>query len=313
MATISPNVPEEIANLMRQYKLTDEEHYEALQKIREYCFRGKIPSSKPKAFLVIAQTGGGKSNLTAEILRRNPNTVVIDSDAFKAFNPRKDEIIAKYPTIYGYLTGMDAYDHRDEIYNEALEKGYNILIEIAPSTKDKLFNVNFDELRQYGYAVEAAVLSVSRINSVVSIHERYEGQIEAGMASPKLTDLRRHEDSYNAVRMIVEELKQSDDVSKVYVFGRGDSETVTLTERGKVFAVPILYSEAKEEALETFDRVRKIDYQKASQTIASRIRNVERSMIERNAPQAQFDQFEQVKEIVLSNQNSCDNENICDR
>lgn len=122
MATISPNVPPEIAKLMLAYRLSKEDYLAALQKIRKYVFCGKSPSEKPEAWLVFAQTGSGKSNLTAEVLRNNPNTCVIDSDAFKAFNPRKEEIIKEYPTLFGYLTGMDAYDHRDDVYKEALEK-----------------------------------------------------------------------------------------------------------------------------------------------------------------------------------------------
>lgn len=289
----------EIEDLMIEYALTPEEHQIALEKTRHYCFGGKTPVENPTMFVVVAQTGGGKSNLTARILKENPNTVVIDSDAFKAFNPRKDEIIRKHPTLYGYLTRIDGYMHRDEIYEEAVSKGYNILMEIAPSTKDKLFCVDVEDLHKKGYTIEEDILAVSEINSLISVHERYEGQIEAEMDSPKLTELKRARDSYSSVELVLKDALNTDYVN-VNLWKRGSSEP----EPGKVFMPsPIFITSDKNVMLQLFRQARIDDQKKTLLNAADRIKIVKMQMDLRHAPTDQRSQLSQVEEIVNAAEN----------
>ena len=284
----------EIEKLMIEYALTPEEHKIALEKTRHYCFGGKYPVKNPKFFVVVAQTGGGKSSLTAQILRDNPNTVVIDSDAFKAFNPRKDEIIKKYPTLYGYLTRIDGYMHRDEIYEEAVNNGYNILMEIAPSSKDKLFCINLEELHSKGYTIEEDFLAVSEINSLISVHERYEGQIEADMDSPKLTELKRARDSYNAVDLVLDDALKIDYVN-VNLWRRGSFEAA----QGKEFMPsPVFITDDKSIILQEFNKTRLADQEKTLKNAHQRIKIVKMQMDLRHAPTDQRAQLSQIEEIV---------------
>ena len=286
----------EIEELMIEYALTPEEHQIALEKTRHYCFGGKTPVENPTMFVVVSQTGGGKSSLTARILKENPNTVMIDSDAFKAFNPRKDEIIRKYPTLYGYLTRIDGYMHRDEIYEEAVAKGYNILMEIAPSTKDKLFCVDIEDLHKKGYRVEEDILAVSEINSLISVHERYEGQIEAEMDSPKLTELKRARDSYNSVEIILNDALNTDYVD-VNLWQRGSSDP----EPGKVFMPsPVFITSDKSVMSQLFKQARENDQKKTLLNAEERIKIIKMQMDLRHAPTDQRAQLSQVEEIVSS-------------
>ncbi len=292
---ISPNVKPEVAELMLEYALTPEQHADALSKIGEYCFAGKTPVENPIIYLVISQTGGGKSNLSSSVLANNPNTVVIDSDAFKAFNPRREEIVKQFPTLYGFLTGPDAYMHRDEIYSKALSEGYNVLIEVAPSTKERLFNIDFAELERYGYTVNSNILAVSQLNSLLSVHERYEGQIESGMKNPKLTDLKRAQDSFVAVRLILEDLINMPDVA-VNVYRRcafSESET----ERTRILP-PVLITSDKSSVLYEYDEAIKQDQEITLESADERISMVRDSMNNRNAPTDQRAQFAKIEEIA---------------
>lgn len=289
---ISPNVKPEIAEMMIEYAMTPEEHERVYDHVRYYCFHKKHPVKNPKIFLVIAQTGGGKSGLTSHIIKNNPNTVIIDSDAFKCFNPRSEEISTKYPTLYGYLTGLDAYLHRDEAYAEALENGYNILIEIAPSSKERLFNINFEELQKHGYTIDANVLAVSKINSLLSIHERFEGQIEAGMTSPKLTDFKRANDSYDAVELVLKDLTELPGVS-VSLWKRGTS-----AQKPNEIPLPELLTADKSNCIKLLSVARKADEQSTLQTAGSRIATIKSQMSRRKAPAEQKAQFAQIEEIV---------------
>ena len=292
---ISPHVKPEVAQMMLDYALSPEEHASVTRDIEEYCFSGKTPVEFPVAYLVIGQTGSGKSNLTALVKNSDANVVVIDSDAFKAFNPKKNEIIEKHLSLYGYLTGLDAYLHRDEIYTKALTEKYNILIEIAPSTKELLFNVNFEELKGYGYTVNANVMAACLENSLLSVHERYEGQIEANMEAPKLTDLKRAIDSYDAMPMILKQLIEMQDVETL-LFQRspyvaGDSEL-------KQIELPKFVSSNKETMLDDYYAACEADRLDMQDSIDERIELVEHAMDKRKAPADQRAQFSKVVERV---------------
>lgn len=278
---ISSSVKPEVAELMMEYALTQESHADALSKIEEYCFAGKTPVENPTIYLVISQTGGGKSNLSSLVLSNNPNTVVIDSDAFKAFNPRREEIVKGFPTLFGFLTGVDAYMHRDEVYSKALREGYNVLIEVAPSTKERLFNIDFAELEKYGYLVNSNVLAVSELNSLISVHERYEGQIEAGMKNPKLTDLRRAQDSFAAVRLILEDLVSMPNASLNLYRRCAFSESEVETSR---ILPPVLITSDKTSALQAYDEAIAQDQEITLKSADERIAKVRESMSKRNAP-----------------------------
>lgn len=299
---ISPKVKPEVASLMIDYALSEEEHYRVLQQIRDYCFRGKEPvdrkNERPKAFLVIAQTGAGKSNLTMSIHKKNNNIVIIDSDEFKAFNPNNEEIKEKYPQYYGHLTGLDAYLHRDEVYEEALQKGYNILIEIAPSSKELLFNINFEELEHYGYDIEAYILAVSGENSFISMHERYEGQVEAEMKAPKLTDLNRAMDSVTAVPIVIKDLLENHPEVDMNLLKRA-----IISGNEQELPEPVFVTDDKSTFLDEYEKAIEEDRALTMLDAESRIAKVIRQMQKRNAISAHVHQFEQVCEIVKKQNN----------
>lgn len=295
---ISPNVKPDVAELMIEHALSPEEHARVGLDIEEYCFAFKKPVESPQIFLVIAQTGAGKSNLTGLILRNNPNTVVIDSDAFKAFNPLKDEITKKYPTLYGFLTGLDAYLHRDEVYSKAIQEGYNILIEIAPSTKDLLFNIDFEELKSHGYRIVANILSACLENSLLSIHERYEAQLEAKMESPKLTDLKRAIDSYDALGLIIDELLKRKDID-INIFQRSP---YLKFEESHVFIEPPMFITDKRKFLKkAYAEACALDKEDMMKYADERIAEVKSQMKKRKAPSDQRAQFKEIEELIKRN------------
>ena len=290
---ISPNVAPDIAKKMIDFALTPEDYQRTLEKIRAFCFTGKFPVDEPIFHVVTSQTGGGKSGLTASILKHNPNIPVIDSDAYKAFNPKKEKIAILYPTLYGHFTGLDAYMHRDDIFNDIIQNRYNGLIEMAPSVKDGLF-IDIDRLIAEGYKVVVNVLAVSRINSMLSIHERYEGQIEALMDAPKLTDFRRANDSYDAVSVVLEDILKKPEID-VIVWRRG---TAAENVDKNYVPEPVIVTTDRNQALKALEDARKEDEQKTLLTARSRLEVLKSQMEARNAPTEQRAQLSAVEKII---------------
>lgn len=254
---ISPNINDKVKKMMLENLLDDEDYLSTYYSILASYFSNKTPETNPTIYLILGQTGSGKSNLTAKVLKENPNTVVIDSDKYKQFRPDSEILATKEPTLYGFLTGPDAYDHRDNIYDYASNNQFNILFEIAPSMKNGLFIVDLEDLKKKGYNIETHVLSVSKLNSALSVHERYEGQIEAELATPKLTDLNRHNESFDALMHTLRQLQNNSNLDCIKVYERAknpeDFPTLVYSNKGEEstrYSCPyeaLMVSQAKDE------------------------------------------------------------------
>ena len=103
-------------------------------------FYHKKPVDTPKLTIVAAQTGSGKSNLTAKILREDENYVFVDSDKYKHYRFDAIDISNKYPLLYPFLTGPDGYDHAEitkyilalSITSASIEPNNNLKIALFP-------------------------------------------------------------------------------------------------------------------------------------------------------------------------------------
>lgn len=288
---ISPNIPANIKQMMLENLLSDKEYISTFFSILATSFNGKKTINNPRAYLVVAQTGSGKSNLSAKILDSNSNIIVIDSDKYKNFRPDAEILAKKSPTLYGFLTGPDAYGHRDNVYDFATNNGYNILIEIAPSLKNGLFNVDIDDLIQKGYSIEMDILSVSKLNSALSVHERYEGQIEAELSTPKLTDLNRHNESFDALRKSVKSF-QNDRRMGINIYKRATDylnfpELIFSKEWNNKFTC----------AFQALDKTQCSDSKRTILEFDERFNALLKQMKRRHAPEEQYMQLESIREM----------------
>lgn len=213
---ISNNINPELAEKMRSHRLSDEDYLITLFTAIRYVFDGKEKVQNPQASILMAQTGAGKTNLRTMILQQNPNTVTINSDQYKKFRPDEKIILAEDPTHFGALTGIDSYDHSSNITEFAKESGYNLLIECAPSMQQGMIGVDLETLKGADYDTQIHVMAVGNLVSALAIHLRYENELKKGIPSGdvKLTDLKRHNESYLAVEKMVKEL--DDGILSIY-------------------------------------------------------------------------------------------------
>ena len=82
--------------IVKQYKLTNEEHENIFEKIKENIFYSKIPikNKRPILSIVVGQPGCGKSTIICNEIKKYPNdnVVVINSDDIKLNHPNHYEI-----------------------------------------------------------------------------------------------------------------------------------------------------------------------------------------------------------------------------
>lgn len=216
---ISSNLSSELAERMRQSRLSDEDYLATLFLSMYDAFYDKASSMSPTASVLIAQTGADKTNLRKILLQQNPNSIIINSDSYKKFRPDADELQKKDPTHFGALTGIDSYDHAKNIVDFATSHSYDILIEVAPSLQQGMIGVNMEKLRQCQYSTRFHVMAVGDLISALAVHLRYENELSVSKATgdAKLTDLKRHNESYMAVEKVLTGL----DPATISIYRRG--------------------------------------------------------------------------------------------
>ena len=214
-------------------KLTDEEYLDTFIRI-VYAFtqgcRQKGIEEEKYAHIVTAQTGAGKTNLTTLICKTIEKPVIIDPDKYKAYRPDIDQIDK---TKFGMLTGIDSYDHRDNLSSFAIEHGYDLLYEVAPIEDGKLIGVDIEALNEKGYISSLYVLAVGDLVSSVGIHKRYEEKLESERKNPKenksakLTNLNRHDESVKAIKGLVHQNKNHINMN-IYIRGNKENGYISI-------------------------------------------------------------------------------------
>lgn len=287
---IYSELPNELKKLMKEHILSEEEHMKVLDKIKKVSYENKQPVENPKFTIVVGQTGSGKSNLTSSLYKKDNNVVIIDSDKYKAYRSDSEEILKNHLVEYAFLTAPDAYLHRDEMLTDAINKRYNILMECATSQKDGLFIDVFDLLKK-GYKVEMCAIGVSSLNSLLSLHERYESEMQLKYNAAKLTKIDRHDDSFKSLNKVIGVMQRYPQIS-IKVFKRGkeyldDPEMIYCSTNGeKRFSC----------ALEAIMYAQSTDEKKTLQNFEKRYNIIREQMNIRNAPKAQMNQLDKVKE-----------------
>lgn len=285
---IYKDLPDTLKILMNKYLLSPEEHAKILEDIKRVSYDKKTPVERPTYIIVLGQTGSGKSNLTSSIYAQEQNIVTIDSDKYKAFRSDNPEILKKHLVEYAFLTAPDSYQHRDEMIYDAMQKKYNILMECATTTKQGMF-IDVNEIKNAGYDVELAILGVSSLNSLLSVHERYEAQIKANYPAPKLTGITRHDESFSSLSTVIKNVQNSD--IKISVYRRAQSypffpeKVYTNTDKNPKFSC----------ALDALTYTQFQDEKLTLTNFQERYNVILQQMQLRNAPQEQLEQLKEIK------------------
>lgn len=172
---------------------------------------------------------------------------------------------------------------------DAMKSKYNILMECATSKKHGLF-IDINNLQKAGYDVELAVLGVSSLNSLLSVHERYEALISISDNAAKLTNIDRHDDSFYSLYDCILNTQNIPDV-KVSVYERGKNYPYIPTK---------IYSSSDTErrfscATEALSYAQSKDGQETLKTFDKRYNIIKNQMTNRNAPKQQIEQLETIR------------------
>lgn len=283
---ISDNITYSLGQSMLAHRLSDEDYLLTFFNVVHSFFYGKAKAQgQKKSSIIISQTGAGKTNLRNLILEYN-DSIVINPDLCKKFRPDSKQIFQEDPTHFGALTGIDSYDHSNNVSALAAEKGYNLLFECAPSEKQGLVGVDIENLVESNYKIEAKFLAVGDLISSIAIHKRYEENPEAPGA--KLTDLNRHDESYRGTSSAIRLLEPN----HIQIYRRGTNKEKYVPQE----LTTIDYNYTAEELIAILARERRKSnhdyvFNNCGKNFQEDFNRIKAHMIKRNAPPEQLSQL----------------------
>ena len=277
------------------YKLTTEEHQEIYRLIEDEVFSEVSPSKNPIAIIVGAQPGAGKGAVISfsknELENDGKDAIIITTDEYKPYHPRGIEIAKKYPTEYVHIVEQDAGAWTGQVLNKSIQEGYNFIFE--GTLKNDRIMQRIKEMKEHGFKVKVRVLAVPKLESLISIHERYQQQIES-IGWGRLISIDHHNQAYNGVPSTVDKIEKS------------GLCTVEVYVRGKEISKPemVYSSEEPNEAYPTariaLEEYRKIKENKNKKNAQKKIKRLKKLFIARSATEEEMKQLEEVEEEYSS-------------
>lgn len=214
---------EDIETVMKKYKLPDEMHDKIGEEIVRLMLYDRYPVDNPKAIIDIAPPASGKTGLNGygEEQFVDNNVVVINSDTLKPFHPQIDEIARLYPQYYTKVTDQESNTWTSNLFDTALREGYNVIFE-GTGRNSRILSTIKDKMQ--GYEVIVRGMAVSDLNCLMSIIERYEGQVQT-KGWGRLVTLDHFYETYEAMPKTIDEIEKSGLASSIEIFRRGDKPT----------------------------------------------------------------------------------------
>ncbi len=208
--------------ILKKYKLTDEEHEMYYQTIKRIYTGRKIPQKHPIAIIIGGQTGAGKSSIIgySTTMFKDDNVVIINSDEIKPFHPKSEEIAKLYPDLYTKITDQESNTWTSKLFEELRRERYNIIFE-GTMKNNRIADESITELEELGYTVVVRGLAVCDIESRISILERYEGQVTT-RGYGRLVVPNHHNQTYQGMPNTIDYIEQTGRYDILEIFARGE-------------------------------------------------------------------------------------------
>ena len=214
-----------LEQLIQEYQLTKEEHSSISKKISEIFFKGKTKSKIPTAIFTIGPPGSGKTRLNGLAQKElNGNLVIVNNDELRPFHPKAEEIAKKHPKEYIKITNEESKYWTDELVDKTIEEGYNILYE-GTGRKIEIFKRMIKQMLKHGYKIIIKAMAVNELNCMMSIVERYAGQVQH-KGWGRIVSTKTFYKSYDAEMIeTIDTLENEGEISEVEVYIRSDEPT----------------------------------------------------------------------------------------
>ncbi len=277
-----------LEKLIESYKLSKDEHRMILNELKKRVFLNRVAEKSPSIMFVIGQPGCGKTTFIQNT--DLSKYTIINSDDYRCFSKYSDEILDKYPTYYTKLTNFDAHLWGDELFSYAMDNSYSVLREKAPLDYSLLETIKAIP-QKYDTTIDLVV--TGDLASLLATRERYEKSI-LNSKNARLSNIEAHNKCYNLLPDFISQCLDCG-VKINYIIPRNNEFDI----------IPVV-----NDGLILLERLRKESNEQVSVDYEIRMNNIRKAMINRNAPQEQFDELNKIEKIYLKIVNSKSGEKI---
>lgn len=278
-----------------KYKLSEEEHNKIYKEIEKEVFVNSTPQDEPIAIIVGGQPGCGKGGVIAytknQVEANGKCIILITTDEYKPYHPNAIEIARNYPTEYVEIVEQDAGPWTGSIMKKAIDDKHNFIFE-GTLKNDRILD-RIQELKQNGFNVTVRALAVPRLESLLTVHERYEKQMEV-LTYGRLISIEHHNKAYDGIPAVVDKIEKSG-LCTVEVYLRGD-------EIGK--PVKVYSSKEKNERFPTariaLEEYRKSEGKETIKTAKTRVNKLRESFVKRNAKEYELKQLDELENYWIN-------------
>lgn len=209
----------------RQFRLEPDTHADILREIEKQALATTQPAGRPVAIILGGQPGAGKAGLASAALDEFAgNAVKIDADELRKNHPHYIELMREDDRTAADRTHGDAGSWAVKLTSAAITSRRNLVVDGTMRDPESLATL-CRKLRNHGYRVEARVMAVNGLVSRLSIHERYERQVQAN-GFGRWSNRDKHDEAFAGVPLTVEKLEAERLVDRMTVFTRNSDEPV---------------------------------------------------------------------------------------
>lgn len=261
--------------LIEKYRLTKEEHNMVLELLKKDLFADKSTKKNPSIMFVIGQPGCGK---TTFIKSANLSKyIIINSDEYRSFSKYSKEILDKYPTDYVKLTNFDVHLWGDELFSYAMQNGYSVLREKAPTDYSllELIKTIPDD-----YDIVINVVVAGNLSSLLATRERYEKEIIKS-TNAKLSNIEAHNKCYGLLPNFISGCLSLGVRVNYITFVNNQFRSI----------------QVGDDYLDLLQRLQEESNGQVCLNYDARTNNIKKFMINRSASKEQFDELNKIKSI----------------
>lgn len=278
--------------LKKKYSLTRKQFLSIFHLIAKRKISNVHAVPQPKAIILGAQPGAGKTELQkAAEDKLYHNTVICNADDLRDFHPKAPEIKSKYPELYPELTSGYAQKWNDALCQVCRSLRLNYILETTFSSGERL-NDTIKDIKASHYKVDIMLLAVNPQLSLLGTYMRYEVSMETVNGGRKVSKL-AHDQRFNAITGTIQAITKKPLFDDIYLYSRSIVveysdliEGVTLIARNPFDILKIYKEEVEREWNPKLKEYFKTNYE-----------NVLEKMIKRGAPTSEIEFFK--KELDL--------------
>ena len=199
--------------------MTEEEFFEAYQKIKQDITNTKKSVDFPVAIVLGGQPGAGKSNIYQIARKRFSNNLVeLDCDAFRVYHPYYEQIKLMFGKDDGAKTNPFVFKAVDMLVEELSDQKYNLIIESSLNRPNTAIN-NGKMLPPKGYEVELHIMATNKEISWQSTINRYYEEMKI-TGKPRAVPKDFHDKVISNICNSLYSVKQSGLMSNILMFDR---------------------------------------------------------------------------------------------